>query len=82
MPFLFVLPSAARANIVSSSDSNCNAGRTSQTNRTSSSPMFQNLCGVPGSTSATSPLSSSIFVRPIFIPSRPSMTAKRSVCDG
>src|SRR3954454_11948010 len=50
MPFRFVLPSAARANIVSSSASNWRAGRTSQTKWASSSPAFQNLCGVPAGT--------------------------------
>jgi hypothetical protein len=50
MPFLFVLPLTARANIVSSSDSNWRAGRTSQTKWASLSPAFQNLCGVPAGT--------------------------------
>ena len=83
MPLRFVLPSTASVNIVSSSDSNWSAGRTSQTKRTSSSPAFQNLCGVPGSTTATSPR----LERPLLAcrPSGracPSITLKRSLCDG
>ena len=41
MPFWFVLPSAASANMVSRSCSNRRAGRTSHMNRTGSSPAFQ-----------------------------------------
>ena len=43
MPFLLVLPSAARPNIVSISCSNCSAGRTSQRKTSSSSPAFHHL---------------------------------------
>ena len=50
IPLRFVLPSAASANIVSSSASNWRAGRTSQTKWASSSPAFQNLCGMPAGT--------------------------------
>ena len=50
MPFLFVLPAAASEYIVAISRSNWSAGVTVQTKRTSSSPAFQNLCAVPGST--------------------------------
>src|SRR5439155_2980264 len=82
MPFRFVLPSAASANIVSSSDSNCSAGRTSQTNSTGSSPAFQKRCAVPGSTVSTWPGPIVCFSRPAFRPSVPDLTAKRSLCDG
>ncbi|MDQ3859608.1 MAG: hypothetical protein M3327_14390 [Actinomycetota bacterium] len=41
-PFRFVLPSLASVNMVSISDSNSSAGRTSQRKRASSSPAFQN----------------------------------------
>ena len=50
MPFLFVLPSFASANIVSSSRSNWSAGRTSVTKTASVSPAFQNLCELPAGT--------------------------------
>ena len=46
MPFGLVLPSAASANIVSSSDSNWSAGRISQTNCASSSAILDEI-GVP-----------------------------------
>ena len=49
-PFLFVLPSFARPNIVSSSCSNWSAGLTTQRKRAAVSDAFQNLCAVPGST--------------------------------
>jgi hypothetical protein len=55
IPFRFVLPSFARANIVSRSRSNCSAGRTSQTKTASVSPAFQNLCALFGGTTTVSP---------------------------
>ena len=82
MPFRFVLPSAASANIVSSSDSNWSAGRISQTKQTGSSPAFQKRWGVPGSTVTTSPEPSVSFLPPAFTPSVPDLTAKRSLWAG
>src|SRR6266511_4183397 len=61
MPLRFVLPAAASEYIVAISRSNWSAGVTVQTNRASSSPAFQNLCGVPGSTTTVSPAASSTF---------------------
>src|SRR5436190_14843383 len=78
MPFRFVLPSAARANIVSSSASNWRAGRTSQTKWASSSPAFQNLCGVPAGTVMRWPGPATSFLRPIRKPTLPRRTSKRS----
>jgi hypothetical protein len=54
MPFRFVLPS----------DSNCSAGRISQTKRATSSPAFQNLCGVPAGTTTRCPGPATVFSRP------------------
>ena len=70
MPFRFVLPSAASANIVSISDSNCSAGRISQTKCAISSPAFQNLCGVPAGTVRRWPGPATSFLRPTLKPTR------------
>ena len=78
MPLRFVLPSAASANIVSTSDSNCSAGRTSQTKWATSSPAFQNLCGVPAGTVTRWPGPATSFCRPIRNPTVPRSTWKRS----
>src|SRR3954452_10562042 len=78
MPFRLVLPSAARANIVSSSASNWRAGRTSQTKWATSSPAFQNLCGVPAGTVSRWPGPATSFFRPILKPTLPRRTSKRS----
>jgi len=78
----FVLPAAASEYIVAISRSNCSAGETVQTKRTSSSPAFQNLCAVPGSTVIVSPARSSTFSLPLRMPSVPASTSKRSVWNG
>jgi len=82
MPLLFVLPSAASANIVSSSCSNRSAGRTSQRKRTTSSPAFQKRWGVPAGIVTVSPGSATISSPPTLRPSRPETTSNCSFCLG
>ena len=78
MPFLFVLPSAARPNIVSRKRSNWSAGRTSQRKRAVSSPALRKLCFVPAGTVTTSPGPATTFSRPRRNSSVPVRTSKRS----
>src|SRR4051812_14222231 len=82
MPFLFVLPVAASVYIVAISRSNCSAGVTVQTKRTSLAPAFQNLCASPGSTTTVSPARSSSFSLPRRTRSVPASTSNRSVWNG
>jgi hypothetical protein len=79
MPLRLVLPSAARPNIVSISDSNSSAGVISATKRSSFSPALQNLCAVPGSIVSVSPGRAVIVSCPSSSPSVPERTSKRSV---
>ena len=58
-------------NIVSISDSNCSAGRISQTKCATSSPAFQNLCGVPGGDGERWPGPATSFRRPTLKPTLP-----------
>ena len=81
-PFLFVLPSFARPNIVSISFSNWSAGLIAQRNRAAVSDAFQNLCAVPGSTVTDSPAVAVIVSPPTLNVSSPSTTSKTSVWYG
>ena len=71
IPLRFVLPSAASENIVSISDSNCSAGRISHTKCATSSPAFQNLCGVPAGTVRRLPGPATSSSRPTLKPTVP-----------
>jgi hypothetical protein len=82
MPLRLVLPSDASVNIVSISDSNASAGRTSQRKRASPFPAFSKRCGVPGLTVATPPGPTTSFSSPTRSAIRPSSTSKRSVWNG
>ena len=82
MPFLFVLPSLASANIVSSSRSNWSAGRTSVTKTASVSPAFQNLCELPAGTITVSPGPATISSPSSLKVTVPDSISKRSVWYG
>ena len=82
MPFLFVLPSFASANIVSISDSNCSAGLIRQRKTSSESPPFHHLCAWPASTAMTSPGFASTVSPATVAASVPSSTSNVSLCAG